>query len=98
MTNVPWLVTTSTTGSAMRQTLHARERPGSGSARPTLADGRRPVGPPHSDQMSWSELLFGHPLRSDEETKERVGSIRGVGVLGLDALASAAYGPEAALT
>src|SRR4051812_6543834 len=42
--------------------------------------------------------MFGRPLRSEEERKERVGPVCGVGVFGLDALASAAYGPEAALT
>ena len=53
---------------------------------------------PHSIMIAWSELVFGHPLRSDEESTETIGPVRGVGVLGLDALASAAYGPEAALT
>lgn len=48
--------------------------------------------------MSWKELIFGKPLRSDEEEKEQVGVLSGVPVLGLDGLASAAYGPEAALT
>ncbi len=48
--------------------------------------------------MSISERLFGRPLRSDEEEAERIGMFTGVAVLGLDALASAAYGPEAALT
>jgi amino acid transporter len=48
--------------------------------------------------MSISERLFGRPLRSDEEGAERIGVLTGVAVLGLDALASAAYGPEAALT
>jgi amino acid transporter len=48
--------------------------------------------------VSIAELLFGRPLRSDEEDVERIGVFTGVAVLGLDALASAAYGPEAALT
>jgi amino acid transporter len=48
--------------------------------------------------VSIGELLFGKPLRSDEEESERIGVFTGVAVLGLDALASAAYGPEAALT
>ncbi len=48
--------------------------------------------------MHWSRLLFGRPLRTSEEQGERIGTLRGVPVLGLDALASAAYGPEAALT
>jgi amino acid transporter len=45
-----------------------------------------------------TEWLFGRPLRSDQERQEQVGPAAGVPVLGLDALASAAYGPEAALT
>jgi amino acid transporter len=44
------------------------------------------------------ELLLGRPLRSDEEDVERIGVLTGIPVLGLDALASASYGPEAALT
>src|SRR3954471_24749382 len=45
----------------------------------------------------WSSL-FGKPLRTDAETEEQIGVAAGVPVLGLDALASASYGPEAALT
>ncbi|HVX38547.1 MAG TPA: APC family permease [Gemmatimonadaceae bacterium] len=48
--------------------------------------------------MSIRDLLFGRPLRTEEEQTQRIGPIRGVPLLGLDALASAAYGPEAALT
>jgi amino acid transporter len=48
--------------------------------------------------MSLRELLFGRPLRTDEEQVEQLGVWSGVPVLGLDALASASYGPEAALT
>ncbi len=48
--------------------------------------------------MALRELLFGRPLRSEEQEAERIGPARGIPVLGLDALASAAYGPEAALT
>jgi amino acid transporter len=44
------------------------------------------------------DLLFGHPLSSEEDRRERVGPAAGVPVFGLDALSSAAYGPEAALT
>jgi amino acid transporter len=43
-------------------------------------------------------LLFGRALRSDEAAVERIGPLSGIPVLGFDALASAAYGPEAALT
>lgn len=48
--------------------------------------------------MSWREVLFGRPLRTEEEQAEQIGPLAGVPVLGLDALASASYGPEAALT
>jgi hypothetical protein len=44
------------------------------------------------------DLLFGRPLSTDEQRTERVGPAAGIAVFGLDALASAAYGPEAALT
>jgi amino acid transporter len=42
--------------------------------------------------------LFGAPLVTSEEGEQRVGPVAGVPMLGLDALASAAYGPEAAMT
>jgi len=44
------------------------------------------------------ELLFGKPLRSEDASLEQVGIPTAVSALGLDALSSAAYGPEAALT
>ena len=44
------------------------------------------------------DFLFGRPLSSDEGVKEQVGPLAGIPVFGLDALSSAAYGPEAALT
>jgi amino acid transporter len=44
------------------------------------------------------DAILGRPLASDEEKRERVTSIEGVPTFGLDALSSAAYGPEAALT
>jgi amino acid transporter len=47
---------------------------------------------------SLRDLLFGRPLSTDDDEKERIGPAAGIGVLGLDALASAAYGPEALLT
>ena len=47
---------------------------------------------------SFTDTLFGKPLATDEEGEQRVGSLTGIPMLGLDALASAAYGPEAALT
>src|SRR5580658_2184726 len=48
--------------------------------------------------MSILDFLFGPPLRSDADREERVGPAAGVPIFGLDALSSAAYGPEAALT
>jgi amino acid transporter len=43
-------------------------------------------------------LLFGRPLATSEERAEHIGPVAGIPVFGLDALSSAAYGPEAALT
>ncbi len=48
--------------------------------------------------MSVLDFLFGPPLRSDADREERVGPAAGIPIFGLDALSSAAYGPEAALT
>src|SRR5207302_3961657 len=48
--------------------------------------------------MSLTDLLFGRPLASAELRAEKVGPSAGIAVFGLDALSSAAYGPEAALT
>ncbi len=48
--------------------------------------------------MSVIDLLFGKPLASYEEGEQRVGPLAGMPMLGLDALGSAAYGPEAAMT
>lgn len=47
--------------------------------------------------MSAIDSLFGRPLRSSDELTERLGAAAGIPVFGLDALSSAAYGPEAAL-
>jgi amino acid transporter len=44
------------------------------------------------------DLLFGRPLATEEEKAERIGPLKGIPIFGLDALSSAAYGPEAALT
>ena len=48
--------------------------------------------------MSLVDLLLGRPLATEEEKAERIGPAKGVPIFGLDALSSAAYGPEAALT
>jgi len=44
------------------------------------------------------DMCFGRPLATSEERAEHIGPIAGIPVFGLDALSSAAYGPEAALT
>src|SRR5579871_3724054 len=48
--------------------------------------------------MNLADLLFGRPLATEEEKAERIGPGQGIPIFGLDALSSAAYGPEAALT
>jgi len=48
--------------------------------------------------MSLFHFLAGKPLATSEERAEHIGPISGIPVFGLDALSSAAYGPEAALT
>jgi amino acid transporter len=48
--------------------------------------------------MAFTDWLFGRRLATDEEGEQRVGVLAGIPMLGLDALGSAAYGPEAALT
>src|SRR5580700_5547791 len=48
--------------------------------------------------MSFLDLLLGKPLADWEESGERIGPAAGIPIFGLDALSSAAYGPEAALT
>jgi amino acid transporter len=48
--------------------------------------------------MSLFDYLLGRRLATYEEGEQRVGVLAGIPMLGLDALGSAAYGPEAALT
>ncbi|MGA3213355.1 MAG: amino acid permease, partial [Terriglobales bacterium] len=48
--------------------------------------------------MSLADLLLGRPLATEEEKAERITPAKGIPIFGLDALSSAAYGPEAALT
>src|SRR5215468_699911 len=48
--------------------------------------------------MNLMDVLLGRPLATEEEKAERIGPAKGVPIFGLDALSSAAYGPEAALT
>jgi amino acid transporter len=49
-------------------------------------------------KRSFWDVVFGRRLASAEEDEQKIGPLAGVAVLGLDALSSAAYGPEAALT
>jgi amino acid transporter len=48
--------------------------------------------------MSFLDVLLGKPLADSAEGGERIGPAAGIPIFGLDALSSAAYGPEAALT
>ena len=48
--------------------------------------------------MPFLDTLLGRPLASEEDASQRVSVAEGVPAFGLDALGSAAYGPEAALT
>jgi amino acid transporter len=48
--------------------------------------------------MAFLDLLLGKPLAAFDERAERIGPTAGIAIFGLDALSSAAYGPEAALT
>src|SRR6266436_5032906 len=48
--------------------------------------------------MSFVDILLGKPLATSDERAECVGPAAGIPIFGLDALSSAAYGPEAALT
>jgi amino acid transporter len=49
------------------------------------------------DDMAISDVLFGRPLATSEERAEHIGVAAGIPIFGLDALTSAAYGPEAAM-
>ncbi len=48
--------------------------------------------------MSFVDILLGKPLATSDERAEQIGAVAGIPIFGLDALSSAAYGPEAALT
>src|ERR1700760_594586 len=47
--------------------------------------------------MAIQDKIFGKPLATSEERAEQIGVQAGIPIFGLDALTSAAYGPEAAL-
>jgi len=48
--------------------------------------------------MNLLDLVVGKPIKTSEERAEQIGPAEGIPIFGLDALSSAAYGPEAALT
>jgi len=48
--------------------------------------------------MNILDLLVGKPIRTSDERGEEIGAAQGIPIFGLDALSSAAYGPEAALS
>jgi amino acid transporter len=48
--------------------------------------------------VSVLDILLGKPLATSDERAEEIGTSAGIPIFGLDALSSAAYGPEAALT
>jgi amino acid transporter len=50
------------------------------------------------ETMTIRDVLFGKPLPTWDERAEQLGVGPGIPIFGLDALSSAAYGPEAALT
>src|SRR5271155_3013225 len=47
--------------------------------------------------MAIQDRIFGKPLATSEERAEQIGVSAGIPIFGLDALTSAAYGPEQAL-
>src|ERR1700692_1614718 len=48
--------------------------------------------------MNILDLIVGKPIATTDERAEQVGPAQGIPIFGLDALSSAAYGPEAALS
>src|ERR1700738_2679000 len=48
--------------------------------------------------MNISDLILGKPLQTSDERAQQMGPAPGTPIFGLDALSSAAYGPEAALS
>src|SRR6201985_1876829 len=48
--------------------------------------------------MNILDFVVGKPLKTSDERAEQIGPSAGVPIFGLDALSSAAYGPEAALS
>ncbi len=65
---------------------------------PLLAKDARNGHPDSTSLMNILDLVVGKPIKTSDERAEQIGPIQGIPIFGLDALSSAAYGPEAALT
>jgi amino acid transporter len=48
--------------------------------------------------MNLLDIVVGKPIKTSDERAEQIGTAAGIPIFGLDALSSAAYGPEAALS
>ena len=48
--------------------------------------------------MNILDVVVGKPIKTSDERAEQIGPAQGIAIFGLDALSSAAYGPEAALS
>src|ERR1700683_481188 len=48
--------------------------------------------------MNILDLVVGKPIKTSDERAEQIGAAKGIPIFGLDALSSAAYGPEAGLS
>src|SRR5256885_8144184 len=48
--------------------------------------------------MNILDVIVGKPLKTSDERADQIGIQEGIPIFGLDALSSAAYGPEAALS
>ena len=48
--------------------------------------------------MNILDIVVGKPIKTTDERAEQIGPAQGIPIFGLDALSSAAYGPEAALS
>src|SRR3989440_5862710 len=60
----------------------------------TQGESRKANQPP----MNILDVIVGKPLKTSDERAEQIGVREGIPIFGLDALSSAAYGPEAALS
>lgn len=59
---------------------------------------QKEITPPLKRKNPIFRAIFGRRLKTTDAESQRVGWLQGVPILGLDALGSASYGPEAALT